>query len=116
MSLPLYMDEHVRSYVSSALRVRGLDVLTTQRDHHSGSPDQALLDRSIELGRIMFSQDEDMLSEATLRLREGRLFSGLIFSPQHVMPAGELINQLELVAQVYTREEMSSQIVFLPLR
>jgi hypothetical protein len=40
--------------------------------------DPRLLDRAGELGRVLFSQDEDLLIEAARRQREGIHFAGVI--------------------------------------
>jgi len=115
MSLRLSMDEHVRSYVSSALRRRGVDVRTAQQDGQESTPDASLLDRAIALQRIMFLQDQDMLSEATERLRNQRPYGGLIYCHQQRLGPGALIDELELVARCYEPDEMVTQIVFLPV-
>jgi predicted nuclease of predicted toxin-antitoxin system len=59
MSVALYMDEHVHRAITVGLRLRGMDVLTAQDDGQRNTPDNVLLDRAAELGRVLFSQDED---------------------------------------------------------
>lgn len=59
MSVGFYMDEHVPSAITSALRHRGVDVLTVQEDGRDGAPDPQVLDRAGQLGRIVFTRDED---------------------------------------------------------
>ena len=63
MSLALYMDVHVPRAVTTALRLRAIDVLTAQEDGTSKWDDGHLLQRATELGRILVSQDEDLLRE-----------------------------------------------------
>ena len=58
------MDEHVHRAITTSLRLRGVDVLTAQDDGRRHVPDPVLLDRATELGRVLFSQDEDLLVEA----------------------------------------------------
>jgi predicted nuclease of predicted toxin-antitoxin system len=70
VSVGLYLDEHVHRAIATSLRLRGVDVLTAQEDGRRQVPDPVLLDRATELGRIMFSQDEDFLAEANRRQRE----------------------------------------------
>ena len=67
MSVKLYCDVHVRRAVTVGLRIRGVDVLTAQEDSAGHLDDAALLNRASELGRLLFSQDEDLLREATRR-------------------------------------------------
>ena len=71
MSVRLYMDVHVRRAVADGLRLRGVDVLTAQQDGANQLEDAALLDRATSLGRLLFTQDEDLLREAKRRLKAG---------------------------------------------
>ncbi len=67
MSVSLYMDVHVPRPVTRGLRRRGVEVLTAQEDGTARWKDADLLDRASVLNRLLFSQDEDLLAEATLR-------------------------------------------------
>lgn len=66
------MDVHVRRAVTNALRLRSIDVLTAQEDGAAEMDDEALLQRATEHGRVLVSQDVDLLREAARRLQEGR--------------------------------------------
>ena len=44
--------------------IANVDVLTAQRDGTTALHDPALLDRATAFGRVLFSQDEDLLAEA----------------------------------------------------
>jgi predicted nuclease of predicted toxin-antitoxin system len=79
MSLALYMDEHIHSAITVGLRLRDVDVLTVQEDGLAGTPDPILLDRAMELGRVMFSQDQDFLIEAKRRQAEEINWVHLVF-------------------------------------
>jgi hypothetical protein len=59
MAVPLYMDVHVPAAITEGLRRRGVDVLTSQADGTRRADDETLLARATELGRTLFSQDED---------------------------------------------------------
>ena len=67
MSVALYSDVHVRAAVTEGLRLRGVDVLTAQEDGAATMDDPDLLDRAGELGRVIFTQDQDFLREAHRR-------------------------------------------------
>jgi predicted nuclease of predicted toxin-antitoxin system len=67
VAIALYLDEHVRRAITLGLRLRGVDILTVQEDENAGTPDVWLLDRAVELQRVMFSQDQDFLIEANRR-------------------------------------------------
>ena len=70
------MDVHIRRAVTSALRLRSVDVLTAQEDGATQLDDDLLLQRATELGRVLVSQDEDLLREGAHPLRDGTRFSG----------------------------------------
>jgi predicted nuclease of predicted toxin-antitoxin system len=98
MSVSLYMDEHVHRAITVGLRLRGVDVLTAQEDGRRNTPNDVLLDRATELGRILFSQDEDLLAEAQRRQVEGRPSSGVIYAHQLRLTIGACVHNLELIA------------------
>jgi predicted nuclease of predicted toxin-antitoxin system len=88
MPLSLYMAVHVPIVVTESLRRRGLDVLTSQDDGTATQVDELLLARATELGRILFTQDQDFLRIAADWQREGRSLLGVVFAAQQgVSPA-----------------------------
>jgi predicted nuclease of predicted toxin-antitoxin system len=82
MSISFYMDEHVHRAITVGLRLRGVDVLTAQEDGRRQTTDDVLLDRATELQRVLFSQDEDLLAEATVRQEQGIGFAGVVCAHQ----------------------------------
>jgi predicted nuclease of predicted toxin-antitoxin system len=74
------MDVHVPRAVTTALRLRSIDVLTAQEDRAAQLDDDRLLERATELGRILVSQDEDLLREGARRLRGGAKTSRALFT------------------------------------
>jgi len=78
LSVAFYMDVHLRRAVTNALRLRSIDVLTAQEDGSAELDDDLLLQRATELGRVLVSQDEDILREGARRMREDKNFSGII--------------------------------------
>jgi predicted nuclease of predicted toxin-antitoxin system len=65
MSLKTYMDVHIRRAVTEGLRLRGVDVLTAQEDKAAELDDALLLDRATELGRVLFTHDDDLCLKQT---------------------------------------------------
>ena len=110
------MDVHVARAVTLGLRLRGVDVLTAQEDRAGGKPDLMLLDRAKELGRLLFTQDEDFLKEAHERQRTGKTFLGIIFAHQMDTTIGQLVNDLELIAKAGIPGEFEDRVEFLPLK
>ncbi len=92
-----------------------MDVLTAHEDGASELRDPALLDRATELERVLFTQDDDLLAEATQRQRRGQTFSGVIYAHQLRMSIGDCVRDLELIAQVGEPKDMTGQTLFLPL-
>ncbi|MEK0178376.1 MAG: hypothetical protein EAZ78_01760 [Oscillatoriales cyanobacterium] len=115
MSLALYMDEHIHSAITVGLRLRDVDVLTVQEDGRAGTPDTILLDRAMELGRVMFSQDQDFLIEAKRRQAEDINFSGVIFARQSRVSIGDCIRDLEIITKLGELEEFVNRVQYLPL-
>lgn len=116
MSLKLYMDVHVRRPVTEGLRLRKVDVLTSQEDGTRRLADPLLLDRAGELGRVLFTQDDDLLREAKLRQQLGIEFGGVIYVHQLNISIGECIDDLELVAGASDPAEWTNRVEYLPLK
>jgi predicted nuclease of predicted toxin-antitoxin system len=115
MAILLYMDQHVPRAITVGLRLRGVDVLTAHEDGASELDDLALLDRASELGRVLFTQDDDLLIEAARRQREGIPFCGIIYAHQLRTSIGACIRDLETIAQAGEPEDLASEVQFLPL-
>ena len=116
MSVSLYMDVHVPRPITRGLRRREVDALTAQADGTTRWDDPSLLDRATELGRVLFSQDEDLLMEAAQRQRSGVPFAGVIFAPQLALSVGQFIDELELLAKAGKPEDFADRVQYLPLR
>ncbi len=116
MTIALYMDEHVPRAITNGLRLRGVDVITAREDDRVGADDPALLDRASELGRVLFSQDDDLLAEAAKRQREGVTFSGLVYAHQLRLSVGRCIDNLEVIARAGELGDLANSVVFLPLK
>ncbi len=115
MSVRLYMDVHVRGAVTDGLRSRGVDVLTAQEDGAAELEDSELLDRATELGRALFSQDDDLLREANKRLKNAEAFAGVFYAHQLEISVGQCIRDLELIAKATEPDEWLNNTLYLPL-
>jgi predicted nuclease of predicted toxin-antitoxin system len=112
----LYTDVHVRRAVTLGLRLRGVDVLTAQEDVAGELDDPALLDRATALGRVLFTQDDDLLKEAARRVRSGEPFAGVIYAHQLNITVGRCVDDLELAAKIFEPDELTNRLLYLPLR
>lgn len=115
MSVRLYFDVHVRLAVANGLRLRGVDVLRAQEDGTTELADPRLLDRASELGRLLFTQDRDLLREETRRQRAGEHFSGIVYAHQLEVRIGDCVNNLEIIAKDSEPEEWIGRVEYLPL-
>jgi len=113
MSLSLYMDVHVPLPITRGLRRHGVDVLTAQEDQTTRLPDPELLRRARELGRILFSQDEDLIVEAVRCQRGREPFATVVFARQLDLSIGRCIGDLETLAKAALPEDAKGQIIFL---
>jgi hypothetical protein len=75
-----------------------------------------LLDRATALGRVLFSQDRDLLREAAQRQQRGVPFVGLIYAHQLKMTIGQCVRDLELLALTSDPEDFVGRVEYLPLR
>ena len=116
MSLTLYMDVHVPRAITRTLISAGVNVVTAQEDGCSKLPDPDLLDRAGSLGRILFTRDDDLLTEAVRRQRASISFAGVIFAHQMRVNIGQCIHDLHLLAECLIPGEIANQVIHLPLR
>lgn len=115
MTVALYMDHHVPKAITVGLRLRNVDVVTAYVDGADQLDDDLLLKRAHELGRVLFTQDDDLLEEAAKCQREGFPFSGVIYGHQLRVTIGVCVQDLEIIAKSGEPEDLKNQIVFLPL-
>ncbi len=78
--------------------------------------DPDLLDRATALGRVLFSQDEDLLVEAAQRQRGGIPFRGVIYVPQLALSIGQFIEELDLLAPAGVPGDFANRVQYPPLR
>jgi predicted nuclease of predicted toxin-antitoxin system len=110
------MDVHVPAAITLGLRRREVDVLTAQTDNAGRIPDDVLLERATALGRVLVTQDEDLLAEAERWQREGKPFAGVAYAHQLRVTIGQCVNDLELMAKVYEPADMADRVEHLPLK
>ena len=109
------MDVHAKRAVTVGLRRRGVDVLTAQEDGTTRLDDSDLLDHATSLGRVLFSQDDDLLREATKRQQSSTPFAGVAYAHQLSITVGQTIHDLELIAKIFEPEDIENRVEYLPL-
>lgn len=91
-------------------------MLTAQEDGGSELDDAGLMDRALEIGRVVFTQDRDFLIEADRRQESGAAFAGVVYAHQLNVTVGQCVADLELIAKIYEPAEMADRVEYLPLR
>ena len=115
MTITLYMDHNVPRAITIGLRLRGVDVVTSFEDGTHELDDPALLDRATELGRVLFTQDDDLLVVAVYRQEHQIAFAGVIYAHQLRVSIGTCVENLELVAKAGEPDDLRNGVQFLPL-
>ena len=110
------MDVHVPYGITVGLRLRDVDVLTAQEDGSRKLDDADLITRATSLGRVVFSQDDDMLREGARLQRSGIHFSGIADAHQLGITIGQCIDDLELIAKGSHADEWTNRLEYLPLK
>lgn len=106
--LKFYTDEHVPSSVVKGLRIRGVEILTTNDSGMIGESDENQIAFAKKEEMVIFTQDEDFL-----RLHaKGVEHSGIIYAHQRT-PIGKMVQGLMLIYQVLEFKEMENHIEFL---
>jgi predicted nuclease of predicted toxin-antitoxin system len=108
------MDVHVKRAVTSALRLRGIDVLTAQADGATRLSDPELLDRATAAGRVLFTQDEDFLTEAARRRKLNLPFATILYAHQSSITVRDCVESIELFCRTALEEERRNLVLFLP--
>ena len=73
------------------------------------------MDRATELGRVLFSEDDDLLVEAARRQEQGEPFAGVIYMHQLDLTIGRCVANLELMAKAGSSEDFADRVWYLPL-
>lgn len=113
MPVKPYMDHHVYRATTNSLRARGIDVLTAFEDGTHKLDDDKLLDRALELERVLFTNDDDHLSGAKKRQENNDPFYGIIFIHRNKVDIGKCTEDLETILKGGDLEDFSSQIIFI---
>lgn len=105
VSLLVYMDVQVPAGITRALRRQGVGVLPAQEDGAGRFPDPEMLDRTAELGRIVFAHHADFLAESVRRQRAGLPFFMIVYAHQQHVSIGGCVADLALFALAFTDDE-----------
>jgi uncharacterized protein with PIN domain len=106
--IKFYIDEHVPTAITAGLRLREVDVLTTQEAGLLAASDEEHLALATDEERVLFTQDADFL-----RLHaEGIGHAGIAYAHQQT-PIGYIVRGLMLIYQVLEPRDMQNHVEFL---
>ncbi len=115
MSIPFYLDENLHGPWVSALRERGVDLLSAFEDSMNARPDTEVLNRAMYLRRVLVTSDRGFLAMAAGLQRTNIEFPGLVFL-KHSDASGVHLEDLETIALAGVPEDIRNQVWHLPLR
>lgn len=115
MPIKLYMNAHIPRAITVGLRMRSVDVLTAQEDSAATLSDPDLLNRATQLGRAVFTFDDDLLAEVTRKQRETEPFAGVIYAHPLRISIGQCVRDLEFIAKAGEPGDLQNRVEFLPL-
>jgi hypothetical protein len=103
--------------------VRGLlrrlptaDIIRVQDLGIQGSSDEAVLARAAGDGRVVLTHDlTTLVAQAYERIRSGIAMPGVIAVPQ-TLTAGQVIEDLELVVECASVDDLVNRVTYFPLR
>ena len=114
MPVTLYMDVHIPRAITLELRLRGVDVVTSQEDNTTRLSDSDLLQRATLLQRALVTFDDD-LKEAKRCQLNSITFAGVIYARLLRISTGDCIRDLEIIAKAAESEDIANRVEYLPL-
>ena len=115
MSVSFLADENFRGYITRRLVAEGVDIVRAQDVGLYAEPDPVVLRWAAEEGRVTLSHDFGTLPHyAYERARSGLAMPGVVMVPQS-MPAGQVISDIQLLAECSSEEEWNGRVLYLPL-
>jgi predicted nuclease of predicted toxin-antitoxin system len=115
--LRLLIDEDVHGDIVDGLRRRqpGLDMVRVQDVGLQHTPDDVILDRAAQQGRVVVSVDKKTLAvDAWDRVTRGLPMPGVAIL-RIILTIGQAVNELELIALAGNADDFRDQVVYLPL-
>ncbi len=115
MTVRLYVDEDaLDNDLVSALRMRGVDVITAREAGMIEQKDEVHLEYATRQGRVLLSFNVgDFYRLHTGFLREGKSHTGIILARQQRYSVGEQMRRLLKLIATKSAEEMSNQVEYL---
>jgi uncharacterized protein with PIN domain len=109
MEIRCHLDESVNNAIANGLRLRGLDVTTSNDVGLVGSTDEQQLQHATSAGRVLVTHDDDFL---TMHSR-GVTHAGIAYAHPKRISIGQTIFALLAIHRSDTAESIHGRVVFL---
>lgn len=110
--LTFYFDENIQTALADALKMRGVDVLTTHQAGNTGVDDIRQLVYATKEGRTILSYNKrDFAIIHYQWMRIGRSHAGLVLSDQ--LPIGVILRRLMKLYYSLNLEDMKNRLEYL---
>lgn len=112
------VDENVDNAIVDGLLslIPALDIIRVQEVGLVSTDDRIILERAAQDGRILLSRDRrTMINYAFERVRRGQRMSG-VFIVRDTTPIGQVIEELQVIAEASHENEWENRVAYLPLK
>jgi predicted nuclease of predicted toxin-antitoxin system len=104
-----HLDEHVDPAIAYGLRLRGVDVTTTNGAKLLSAPDESHLEFARQEGRIIFTNDSDFLRFASSHIEH----AGIAYCARNSRSIGYIVRHLCLMHDCLEAQEMRGKVEYL---
>jgi predicted nuclease of predicted toxin-antitoxin system len=104
-----HLDEHVDPAIAHGLRLRGIDVTTTNDANLLSAPDESHLEFARREGRVIFTNDSDYLRFASSSTDH----PGIAYCARNARSIGYIVRHLCLMHDCLEAEEMRGRVEYL---
>lgn len=112
MKIKLYLDEDVTVSFAQALKIRGVDALTTQEARNKGLDDINQLNFAANSGRVLFTHNKgDFARIHKIYSSQGKAHCGIVISDQ--LPVGVLLKRFMKLWFKLSAEDMNNRLEYL---
>lgn len=110
--ISFYLDEHIQTSLAEALRLRGVDVLTTQEAGNIAFSDYEQLNFARKKGRVLLSYNKKDFARIHYELmKNNKPHAGIVLSDQ--LPVGQILKRLMRLYFTLSKEDMRKRLEYL---
>jgi predicted nuclease of predicted toxin-antitoxin system len=104
-----HLDESCTPSLAPGLRLRGIDVTTTQEAGLLGRPDDVQLSHALAAGHVLVTHDSDFINLQ----HQGASHAGIVDCRQHRYTLGEIIRRLALIWDIDEPADFAGRLEYL---